>query len=104
MITKQKTVKKGWFNIETRPVKLFGDRDRDRVANVFDCQPNNKRKQDGDDSKIGKIVRDFDRSGRTYRGEVVESSEGKVKVRFRGGRTKEFDEDSVNWESSGVAD
>jgi hypothetical protein len=38
------------MNIETRPVKLFGDRDRDGVANVFDCQPNNRRRQDGDNS------------------------------------------------------
>jgi len=29
-----------------RPVKLFGDADRDGVANIFDCQPHNARKQD----------------------------------------------------------
>jgi len=28
------------------PVKLFGDRDKDRVMNVFDCKPGNKRRQD----------------------------------------------------------
>ena len=27
------------------PVYLFGDKDRDRVANVFDCKPRNPRKQ-----------------------------------------------------------
>ena len=43
-------MKRRWFNLETRPSRLFGDRDRDRdgVANVFDCQPNNRRRQDGD--------------------------------------------------------
>lgn len=29
----------------TMPVKLFGDMDKDKVANVFDCRPNNRRKQ-----------------------------------------------------------
>ena len=28
------------------PVKLFGDKDRDGVMNVFDCKPRNKRMQD----------------------------------------------------------
>lgn len=27
------------------PVKLFGDKDRDKVMNIFDCRPNNKRRQ-----------------------------------------------------------
>jgi hypothetical protein len=39
------------MNIETRPARLFRDSDRDGVANVFDCQPFNRRRQDnGDDS------------------------------------------------------
>ena len=46
----KKTINKKWFGrvskIETRPSKIFADRDRDGVANVFDCQPNNPRKQD----------------------------------------------------------
>jgi len=28
------------------PVKLFGDKDKDKVSNVFDCKPFNKKKQD----------------------------------------------------------
>lgn len=28
------------------PVNLFGDRDKDRVDNVFDCKPKNARRQD----------------------------------------------------------
>ena len=43
----KQTMKKRWFNLETRPSRLFGDRDRDGVANVFDCQPRNPRRQDG---------------------------------------------------------
>ena len=35
------------------PVHLFGDKDKDRVANVFDCRPRNKWKQDED----GKLKR-----------------------------------------------
>jgi len=35
--------------LETRPIKLFADTDRDGVMNVFDCQPFNKRKQDSED-------------------------------------------------------
>jgi hypothetical protein len=42
----KQTMKRRWFNLETRPVKLFGDKDRDGVANVFDCQPRNPRRQD----------------------------------------------------------
>ena len=33
---------------EVRPARIFADRDRDGVANVFDCQPRNPRKQDSD--------------------------------------------------------
>ena len=29
--------------------KLFVDSDKDRVSNIFDCQPHNKRKQDNND-------------------------------------------------------
>jgi len=28
--------------------KLFADDDKDKVPNVFDCQPQNRRKQDGE--------------------------------------------------------
>jgi hypothetical protein len=38
--------KRAPMNIETRPSKLFMDSDRDGVANVFDCQPYNRFKQD----------------------------------------------------------
>ena len=31
---------------EVRPSRLFADDDRDGVANVFDCQPRNRRRQD----------------------------------------------------------
>jgi hypothetical protein len=36
---------KRWFNLETRPAKLFKDTDRDGVADVFDCRPRNSKKQ-----------------------------------------------------------
>ena len=29
-----------------KPAKLFGDADKDGVANVFDCKPYNRRRQD----------------------------------------------------------
>ena len=32
--------------LEVRPSRLFRDSDRDGVADVFDCQPRNRRKQD----------------------------------------------------------
>ena len=32
------------------PIHLFGDVDRDGVANVFDCRPRNPRRQDGGDN------------------------------------------------------
>ena len=35
--------------------KLFADSDRDGVANVFDCQPHNPRKQDKKPSKVYKV-------------------------------------------------
>lgn len=59
--------------------KLFADDDRDGVANVFDCQPHNRRKQDGewgnaelnekkferlDSSKGDKILSDLSKSSR----------------------------------------
>ena len=50
-MVRRSTVKRGW-NLETRPARLFRDSDRDGVADVFDCQPRNKRRQDG---KIGNI-------------------------------------------------
>jgi len=37
-----------------RPVKLFADCDKDGVANVFDCQPHNARKQDAEFEKKAK--------------------------------------------------
>ena len=41
---------------EVRPARIFADRDRDGVANVFDCQPRNPRKQD---SGFGDINKDL---------------------------------------------
>ena len=76
---KQKTVKKGWFNIETRPIKLFGDRDKDRVANVFDCQPNNKRKQDNDSELAEKFIQE------RFPREQDEGYKEEWRERFRGG-------------------
>jgi len=46
------------LNIETRPVKLFADRDRDGVANVFDCQPRNPRRQDKKRNSYGTSYED----------------------------------------------
>jgi len=31
---------------EVRPARIFADYDKDGVANVFDCQPRNPRRQD----------------------------------------------------------
>jgi hypothetical protein len=46
---------------EMRPSRLFADNDRDGVANVFDCQPRNPRKQDGDWSNAQENERKFER-------------------------------------------
>ena len=51
-------MKRRWFNLETRPSRLFGDKDRDGVANVFDCQPNNRRRQDGNRKIPAQIVQE----------------------------------------------
>jgi hypothetical protein len=37
------------------PINLFGDRDRDGVMNVFDCQPNNPNKQGFVDALVGGV-------------------------------------------------
>jgi hypothetical protein len=61
----RQTMKRRWFNLETRPSRLFGDKDRDGVANVFDCQPRNRRRQDNDKltkrqirNKISRVARE----------------------------------------------
>ena len=62
----KQTMKKRWFNLETRPSRLFGDRDRDGVANVFDCQPRNRRRQDGDDDREAFANRQVEQAMNTY--------------------------------------
>jgi len=42
----RKTLRPGFPPAQFRTQNLFSDSDRDGVANVFDCQPNNPRKQD----------------------------------------------------------
>lgn len=40
-------ITKKWTVPSWNTRKLFADDDRDGVANVFDCQPRNPRRQDG---------------------------------------------------------
>ena len=47
-----------------QPAKLFADSDRDGVANVFDCQPHNPRRQDKT-YKIKRFYRDEGKVSRT---------------------------------------
>jgi len=79
----KQTMKRRWFNIETRPSRLFGDRDRDGVANVFDCQPRNPRRQDGNskiisEKEINRLAK-ADRAKHVWEPQPVgRSREGKI--------------------------
>ena len=46
---------------EIRPSRLFRDTDGDGVADVFDCQPRNPRKQDGEWSNAKENESKFER-------------------------------------------
>jgi len=40
-----KALKAGFPPVQFRAQKLFADNDKDKVANVFDSKPNNRKKQ-----------------------------------------------------------
>ena len=76
----QNKVKQGWA-LETRPSQLFRDSDRDGVADVFDCQPNNRRRQDMDAEEF---------ISKRFPNEKDEGYKEEWRERFRGGNPEAF--------------
>lgn len=76
----------------TKPVNLFGDKDRDGVSNVFDCKPNNPKEEGFFAAVVGAVKGAFTKGGSARAG----WREGMERKRFATGREKKVNREKIS--------